>query len=135
MKARIGRLTVLVFLPIWLATGCSSFFGDVFDGSGNKQVLNLVEKAEPINLDTAKLIDDMRDAPPVQAHLTLRRVQIAAHRLQKRGFSTARGPEKDETIRLNDVKADTISGGDERLRGLILQRDAVDVQQFRLHRA
>jgi oligopeptide transport system substrate-binding protein len=58
VKARIGRLTVLVFLPIWLATGCSSFFGDVFDGSGNKQVLNLVEKAEPINLDTAKLIDD-----------------------------------------------------------------------------
>ena len=48
---------MLILLAVWLA-GCGTFLGDTFNGDGEKQVLNLVEKAEPINLDTAKLIDD-----------------------------------------------------------------------------
>ncbi|PRX39320.1 oligopeptide transport system substrate-binding protein [Planifilum fimeticola] len=58
MKKRFSALAVLVGLTGWLLAGCGGFLGEAFKGSGEKQVLNLVEKAEPINLDTAKLIDD-----------------------------------------------------------------------------
>ncbi|GAA5345860.1 peptide ABC transporter substrate-binding protein [Planifilum fimeticola] len=58
VKKRFSALAVLVGLTGWLLAGCGGFLGEAFKGSGEKQVLNLVEKAEPINLDTAKLIDD-----------------------------------------------------------------------------
>ena len=57
MKRRLSAFAMLILLAASLA-GCGTFLGDTFNGDGEKQVLNLVEKAEPINLDTAKLIDD-----------------------------------------------------------------------------
>lgn len=58
MKKRFSALAVLVWITVWLLAGCGPFLGKGTQGSGDKQVLNLVEKAEPVNLDTAKLIDD-----------------------------------------------------------------------------
>lgn len=58
MRERISRLAVLLLLFVCLFAGCVHFLGDAFERNGDKQVLHLVEKAEPINLDTAKLIDD-----------------------------------------------------------------------------
>ncbi|MFC4077557.1 peptide ABC transporter substrate-binding protein [Salinithrix halophila] len=58
MKKRFCAWTACLFLMATLLTACSNPFGEAKDGSGDKQVLNLVENSEPVNLDTARLIDD-----------------------------------------------------------------------------
>ncbi len=62
----------------------------------------------------------------------LDRIQVAADRLQQRRLAAARRAEQDEAVGLEDLEIDAIRRGDEVVLRLVLQRDAIDVEQ-RLH--
>jgi hypothetical protein len=61
----------------------------------------------------------------------LHRLQEAGDALEQARFAAARRPQQDEAVAAIDRKIDTIGGGDEMLLGLVLQGDALDLQQRR----
>jgi hypothetical protein len=67
----------------------------------------------------------------LEAHAALGGRHVATHRLEQGRLAAARWSEQHEPIGAIDVEADAVGGGDEVPFGLVLQRDAVDLEQRR----
>jgi hypothetical protein len=67
----------------------------------------------------------------VETDRALHRLQEAGDALEQAGLAEAGGSEQGEPFAAMDQKIDTISGGDEMVLGLVLQGDALHLQQWR----
>jgi hypothetical protein len=69
------------------------------------------------------------DRPAVHPHLAFGRRHEPGHALEQRGLAAARGPQHDEAVGREHREAHAVGRGDQVLLGLVLQGDAVHLQQ------
>src|ERR1700730_8939945 len=90
-------------------------------------------------LPRQKLVELLKHHHPVRARLgasltlepalALDRGHVSADRLEQRRFAAAGWPQENEAVRSQYLKVDSIGGSDQVILGLVLQRDALDVEQ------